>query len=297
MFPAQADGRLARPELPKALLTNYVALAFSPAGSVVRVVAQQGGTLHGTPESDQQARSQIGLDDSFRLMSVASGQAQQVNKGRAENKVLAVGVPDADARSLLALFKERAPAPYSLELSGLASLNAAVKSAMSDAPDEPVCLLDCGARVSMMVFMNKGAVILARKLDVGGDAVIERVEKFMGVDRAMAESIMSEGAIDISSAVREVSDPFLRQVMISRDFVERQENCQVGRVLITGGMAMSAYWLEELRRTTGMSVSGWDPLAGLQFAGQGAPKVLDGQACRFSAAIGAARGALEDANS
>ena len=72
-----------------------------------------------------------------------------------------------------------------------------------------------------MVFVNKGAIILARKLDVGGDAVVDRVQKHLGVEREMAESIMSEGAIDISQSVREVIDPFLRQMMISRDFVER----------------------------------------------------------------------------
>ena len=293
-FPAQESGVHHRPALGKTFGTNYVALAVSSPSSVVRVVAQHGDTLHGTTESEQQARTQIGLDSSFRMMSVASGQQTQAAKSRPENKVLAVAIPNQEAADLMGLFAERAPAPYSLEISGLASLNASLKGPVAKDPEAPVCLLDCGSRVSMMVFMNKGATILARKLDVGGDAVVERVQKYMGVDRAMAESIMSEGAIDISSYVQEVGDPFRRQVMISRDFVERQENCRVSTVCITGGMAMSPYWLEELRRVTGMSVVVWDPTDGMQVQAGAHVEKFKGQWSRFSAAIGAARGALEE---
>lgn len=293
-FPATEGEGHRRPALGKTFGTNYVALAVSSPSSVVRVVAQQGSTLHGTPESEQQARTQIGLDSSFRMMSVASGQQPQTSKGRPESKVLAVAIPNQEAADLLRLFAEGAPAPYSLELSGLASLNASLKGPVAKDPDTPICLLDCGSRVSMMVFMNKGATILARKLDVGGDAVVDRVQKSMGVDRAMAESIMNEGAIDISSSVQEVSDPFRRQVMISRDFVERQENCRVSTACITGGMAMSPYWLEELRRVTGMRVVVWDPTEGLQIQAGAHVDRFKGQWSRFSAAIGAARGALEE---
>ena len=128
--------------------------------------------------------------------------------------------------------------------------------------------------------------------EVGGEAVVEQVQKSLGVDREMAESIMSEGAIDISQAVKEVLDPFLRQMMISRDFVERQENCRVATTFITGGMSLSRYWAAEFMRATGMEVQPWDPMEGLAVAPGAVPQRLQGQPCRFSAAIGAARGAM-----
>ena len=290
IFPS-ADGTGApfRPVFDKRFMTNYVALAFSAPACVVRIVAHMAEP--GSAAVENQVRDQIGLDASFRLSNVPSGQPV---RGKNENRVMAVGVPDSEAASILNLFREGPPAAFSLEVSGLASLNAALKSAMARDPNVPVCLLDCGARVSMMVFANKGAVILARKLDVGGDAVLGRVQKNLGVDEEMAKSIINEGAIDISQAVREVIDPFLRQMVISRDFVERQENCRVTTVYITGGMSMSTYWIGEIRRATGMNVQAWDPMEGMNIAEGAISEPWQNQHYRFAAAIGAAKGALAE---
>lgn len=286
-FPPAEYGEIVRPNLGKAFATNYAALAISAPACVVRVVAHT--SSHMQTEINRQIRDQIGLDTSYRLASIPSGQPV---KGKGESRVLAVAIPDQDASAVLNLFAAGPPAPCSLEISGLASMNAALAGAMAADPEAPACLLDCGSRVSMMVFVNKRAVILARKLDVGGEAVVDRVQKHLGVDRDMAQSIMSEGAIDISQSVREVIDPFLRQMMISRDFVERQENCRVTTVWITGGMSMSAYWTNEIRKATGMNVTAWNPLEGIQVGADALPAELRGQECRLSAAIGAARGAL-----
>lgn len=288
IFPGGAD-ELVRPEIGKIFASNYVALAISAPTCVVRIVAHAASP--GSKDVDRQVREQIGLDAGYRLMSVPSGQAA---KGKNENRVLAVGVPEKDALGVLKLFRDGPPAPCSLEVSGLASLNAALLGPMAANADAPMCLLDCGSRVSMMVFMNKGAIVLARKLDVGGDAVMEGVQKNLGVDREMAASIMSEGAIDISQSVREVIDPFLRQMMISRDFVERQENCHVTTALITGGMSMSAYWSDEIRKSTGMAVQNWDPMEGMMVDADAIPGRLESQRSRFAAAIGAARGVLTE---
>ncbi len=288
IFPPGSDptAGVARPPLGKQFTTNYVALTFSAPSCAVRVVAHTG--THAT-EIEKQVRDQIGLDTTFRLSNVPSGQPVR-NKN--ENRVLAVGAPDKEVQEILDLFKEGAPAPFSLEVSGLASLNAALDGPVAKNPDAPACLLDCGSRTSMMVFVNKGAIILARKLDVGGDAVVEHVQKNLGVEREMAQNIMSEGAIDISQAVREVIDPFLRQMMISRDFVERQENCRVTTAFITGGMSMSAYWINEIRKATGIGVQMWDPLEGMNVASGAIQEKWAGQQSRFTAAIGAAKGAL-----
>lgn len=290
MFPPGEGGALVRPDLGKTFTANYAALAITAPTSVVRVVAHA-PPQYATQGVDEVLRQQIGLDESYRLSSIPSG--QQVTKGKNEQRTLVAAITNADARAVLNLFREGAPAPCSLEISSLASLNAAVAGPVAREPGAPVCLLDCGARVSMMVFINNGAVILARKLDVGGEAVAERVQRQLGVERDMAESIMGEGAIDISQAVREVSDPFLRQVMISRDFVERQENCRVTTAYITGGLSMSSYWIQEIRRQAGMTVKTWDPLEGINVSEGAISAELRGQICRFSAAIGAARGVLD----
>lgn len=286
ILPGMGDHR-AKPSLAKAFLNNYAAVCATSPECVVRVVSHSAGPASGAV--DRQIREQIGLFSNFRLASLAIGQAV---KGKNESRVLAVAVPEEEIAEYLKMFSVGSPAMYSFEVSGLASLNAALMGPMARDPQVPVCLLDCGARVSLMVFMNKGSVILARKLDVGGEAVVEQVQKHLGVDRDMAESIMSEGAIDISQSVREVIDPFLRQMMISRDFVERQENCRVATALITGGMSMSPYWVGEIRKATGMTMQAWDPLEGVAVLPGALPEKWQAHTCRFSAAIGAARGAM-----
>lgn len=292
IFPtAEIGAAPVRPELGKHLLTNYAAMAVTGPSAVIRVVAHVPSAA-GT-SLNQQLREQIGLDNSFRIAFSNTGQQSRT---RGEQRMLAVALSEKDAAEVLDLFREGPPAPASLELSGLAAVHASVMGRQGQDPDAPACHLDCGARVSTMVFVNKGATILTRKLDVGGEAIIDRVQRSLGLDRAIAESIMAEGAIDISQAVSEVIDPFLRQMNISRDFVERQENCRVTTAWITGGMSLSRYWIDMIGKVTGMTIQPWDPLAGIQVMQGAIPERLNGQTARLSGAIGAARAMLEDAS-
>ena len=291
LFPSAEIGAAAvRPPLDKPLLTNYAAIAVTGMSSVIRVIAHVPSAVGSS--LNQQLREQIGLDSSYRVAFANTGQQSRT---RGEQRMLAVALGEKDAAEVLDLFREGAPAPSSLELSGLAAVNASMMSRKVHDPDSPACHLDCGARVSTMAFVNKGAVILTRKLDVGGEAIIERVQRSLGLDRATAESIMAEGAIDISQAVGEVIDPFLRQMNISRDFVERQENCRVTTAWITGGMSMSRYWLDMIGKASGMTIQAWDSLEGIQVQAGAVPDHLVGQMARMTGAIGAARAALEGA--
>lgn len=144
----------------------------------------------------------------------------------------------------------------------------------------------------MMAIFNKGGLVLTRKLDVGGEAVLTSIQKQLGVDRAMAESILSQGAIDVSQSVRSVIEPFLRQVTISRDYVERQENCRISTLYLSGGMSLSASWNDEVMRATGMEARIWNPFENVQIVQGAIPERLQGQEPRFAAAMGAAVGAL-----
>ena len=104
---------------------------------------------------------------------------------------------------------------------------------------------------------------------------------------------MGQGAtIDISQSVHELASPFLRQLSISRDFVERQENCKISRAYLSGGMAMIWNWVKELREAMGLEVQTWDPFQGLALAPGAYPEALAGQQPRFAAAVGAALGVL-----
>ncbi|HEY8241055.1 MAG TPA: pilus assembly protein PilM, partial [Kiritimatiellia bacterium] len=276
-------------QLPKNLIAHYAAMCVTGEHAVVRIVSIPGHVEPGAA-AEQQIRETLGLDAQYRISFTNT----QSTRGKAETKMLTVALPEADAQAVLAHVATGAPAPYSLELSGLSALNACLTGPASAHAAEAVCVIECGSRVSFMAIFNKGALILARKIDVGGESIASHVQKQLGLDSETAQSILAEGAIDISQAVREVIDPFLRQLTISRDFVEREENCRIKTTYISGGMGLSSYWTNEIKKATGMEVQIWNPFDQLTLAPGAYPERLEGQQPRFAAVVGAALGVLKD---
>lgn len=284
---ASAEGESSRLNLPKNLSAHYAALCFTGEHAIVRVVSLPGHVEEGAA-AEQQVRDTLGLDAQYRVAFTSTASS----RGKQETKLLTVAIPEADAQSVLSHVATGAPAPFAMELAGLAALNACLYGPASQHAAEAVCIIECGARVSYLAIFNKNVLILARKIDVGGESIATHVQKQLGLDAETAQSILSEGAIDISQAVREVIEPFLRQLTISRDFVEREENCRIRKAYISGGMSLSSYWTNEIRRATGMEVLPWNPFDVMTVAPGALPERLEGQQPRFAAVVGAALGAL-----
>jgi Tfp pilus assembly PilM family ATPase len=105
---------------------------------------------------------------------------------------------------------------------------------------------------------------------------------------------MESGSFDISQAVSEVMEPFNKQLVISRDFVERRENCRIGHLFACGGMAGSRDWVADVQSATGMDVSAWNPFEGYAAADGAVPEELAGQESRFAAAVGSCLASFEE---
>ena len=236
---------------------------------------------------EQALRSQMGLDASYRIRFNGEGGEKD---GQGE-RFFAVACNDAEVRAMVGLYARGRPALWSLEVSGLAALASALDNPLAADRSQPLCLMEFGEKTSFLAIMSGDRIALARKFDVGAETVIDRIQKMLGVTREIAESVLREGAIDISKAIREAIDPFLRQVMISREFVERSENCRVTRALVTGGLSMCRYWRDEVQRVTGMTIDAWDPFSGID-TGLAADGDWAMQRNRFSAAVAVAREAL-----
>ena len=274
-------------ELAKPMQANYAAVAYSGGRALVRVVSIPGQMSdHG--ETEQALREHIGLDKSYRVAYLPTS----ATRGK-DARVLAVALPNSDAETVLSHVGLGAPAPHSMEISGLSAMHACLMGPAAQADSEAVCIIECGAQVSVMAIFNKGALVLARKLEVGGQLVVAHIQKQFGVDAEMAQSILTQGAFDISASIKHVIDPFVRQLTISRDFVERQENCRISGIFMSGGMCLSAGWVKEIERAAGMPVRMWDPFAGRTMAPGAYPEHLQGQQARFAAAMGSALGGME----
>jgi len=281
------DDTEVRLKLPKNLQANYVALTVSGERAIVRLLNLP-GHVHQGELQEAQVREHVGLGDEYRISSLVLPSV----RGRSETRVLVVGLHEDVARAALALVPSGPPAPYGIEISGLAAL-----SAFSMAPDfqssrEAVGIIESGAKVTFLALFHKGTLALVRKFDFGAETLIVKVQEQLGVDRETAEGIIADGSFDISQPVHEVMDPFLRQLTISKDFVERREDCRVSTMYLSGGTNLSRYWLNEVKSAAGVEVKTWNPFAGLKLLENSYPDELEGQQARFSAAVGACLGSF-----
>jgi len=278
-------------ELPKGFRTNYVAVSVSSERSVVRLLS-----LPGQPQSsaavEAHLREHAGLEGDYRL-SYNSSSIKKNGRGRVETKYLAVAMPEREAAAVLSLVPAGPPAPWSLELSGLGALTAFLHGPGKAHEEESVGVIEGGARVTYLALFCKGQLVLVRKFDFGCETLVTKVEQTMGVEREVAEGIIADGSFDISNCVRDVMGPFLRQLSISRDFVERQEKCRIARLYLSGGMSLSHYWVDAVRSGTKLDVQTWNPFEGVRVAAGAYPERLKGQQTRFTAALGVALGAFE----
>jgi hypothetical protein len=110
----------------------------------------------------------------------------------------------------------------------------------------------------------------------------------------MAQGILSDGSFDISQAVRQAMESFLQQFVISRDFVERREDCHVLRVYACGGAAGMQGWARELQSASGLAPESWNPFGELAVLPGAIPDAAKGQESRFTAALGAAWAVLQE---
>ena len=274
--------------LPKKMLTNYAALTISGDGSSVRILG-----LQGSPNANlidgAQLREQAGLSQDYRMGFAVA----MVGKGKQETKLLVVGLPEKEVQSVLGLVAVGAPAPCSLELSGLSSLAAFLRGPGKAHERDAVAVIDAGARLTFMSVFNKGVLVLVRKFELGSESIVTNVQQQLNVDHDTARGIISDGSFDISQSVRAVMDPFLRQLTISKDFVERREDCRVVKCYLSGGTNLSMYWSEEIRNAAGVESEFWNPFGDLRMADGAYPADLAGQEPRFAAAVGACLGVLE----
>ena len=264
---AEEDGSGNKLPLSKNFRPYYAALSVSGESAIVRHLS-----LPGQPDqnelAEKQIRDHLSLEGKFRLGYIRTNPPQK----KSETRVLAVALSEEEATHIEKLVASGSPAPLALEISGLSALSGFTISMGPTIEDQAVGFVEAGSKVTIIALFNRGVPALIRKFDFGGEALIRKVQQQMGVDHNVAEGIISDGSFDISQSVKDILDPFLRQLTISRDFVERRENCRISKLYMSGGMSLSSYWRDELQRSTGMGVEAWNPFSGFQVAPDAIPR-------------------------
>lgn len=290
LLPAVDLGTPSQPlELPRNMLANYGCLACSGLSSVVRVVGAP--LAEGETElSEEKLRGLLNVGEEFRV----SATLLKRGRGRQDSSFLAAAMPLDDVRFFLNMFPAGPPAPASLEVSGLAFVPAFLHARGEECSDEAVCLIEAGESVSHFVFMNRGQVVLVGKFAAGSGALQRKVVEDLGVDAELARTILGDQSISVSSSLVEAMGPFLKQLLISKDFIERHQGCRVSKTYISGGAGLFSHWNQVLGQELHTEVVAWSPFEKIACDSGVLPASLSGQATRFSAAVGAALGGLLD---
>lgn len=207
--------------------------------------------------------------------------------------MLAAAIPEDDIRFMLNMFPAGPPAPASLEVSGLSFVSAFLHARGKECSDSTVCLLETGETISHFVFLNKGEVVLVGKMPFGARTLRTQLSSDLGVDDDLASSILNDRSINISSSLSKVLSPFIKQISISKDFIERHQGNKVSSIYVSGGLSLLPSCNAELGQMLNSEIKRWNPLENITCDPEILTPEMQEQATRFSAAIGAAIGGFE----
>lgn len=279
-----------RIELPRNMAAHYGCLAYTGTSSVVRMV--NAVLPEGQTElPDQKLRELLNVEDDYRVSATLAKRGQ----GRQDSSFLAAAIPEDDVQFLLSMFPSGPPAPASVEVSGLSFVPAFLNARGDECRDEAVCLIEAGDAVSHFVFINKGVVALVGKFGFGGSTLREKVAQDLGVDDELAGTILTDQSINVSTTMTDVMTPFFKQISISKDFIERHQNCRISKMYVSGGLSLLPHWSSLVEQMLHAEVLFWSPFENMQYDHPNIiPEHLAPQATRFAAAVGAAIGGLEE---
>lgn len=286
ILPPSGPEAAERPELPKPLTAYYTALCATMDSAMLRVFSQ---VLPEEEDLEALVRSNLSAAGDCRV----GGMVLSRGRGKRESTVLGLAVPEKTVQHYRSLFAVGAPAPHSLELSGLAAFSAFLFNRGAQTENQTICLIETGARFTYAAFLHHGQLQIVNRFEVGGEALQRQIQQALGVDSEMAGDILADGSVDVSAPVRQVLNPFTRQLSIYREFVERQNKSTLSGVYISGGQAGFPCWQSAVKEVLGFIPQVWNPFEKLEILPDAFPEHLLGQESRFAAAVGAAIAGME----
>jgi Tfp pilus assembly PilM family ATPase len=278
-----------RPEIPRALASYYTALCATTEEAVLRVFS------HALPEGEVESlptivRNGLNVPEGVRV----GGQIISRGRGKRDSSLLGVAVPEATIKYFLSLFAGGAPAPHSFEIAGLAAFSAFFHNRGEHTVNRTICLIETGARFTYVAFFHRNQLQVINRFSIGGADLRRQVQTTLDVNEEMATEILDGGSIDVSGPVRQALAPFVKQLSVYREFVERRNKCSLDGIYLSGGEATSPCWQAAVSGVLGMPAEAWNPFEKLEVMPDAFPEQLAGQESRFAAAVGAALAGLGD---
>lgn len=283
---APQKGGHGRIDLPKSLLCRHVVLCLPGKNALVKLLSIP-GQLDGDSQTKIREDMGVGSGD-YRIGYKVLGHSHV----RGETRLLAVALPENDLQHHLAFFSAGWPVPISLEVAGLAAINSFVGGYLDECGDESIGVVQFERDVSFFAFIYKKELVLIRKYEFGDEHILNAIQSRLNVNRETALNVAADKSFDISQMIKEVCDPFIRQVVISKHFVERREDCRVSRIFIPDSMMAIHRLAGEIRIASEANVEQWDSFKAVTVQQEAVGSKLADCHSLLAASIGAGIGFL-----
>jgi Tfp pilus assembly PilM family ATPase len=275
--------------IPANLRARYASIATSGNNAIIKLLTFPGAIESSFKKSLPQKLGIID-DEDFRL----SYNIITEGNSRTESSVLAAALPEEEAKAVMHHFASGIPAPYSLEITSLATLHAFEYGPVANDSGETASLIDFGTHTTSLSVFYKKKLVLIRFFEFGTKIVMERLKSTLRINTDTALGILDDSSFDVSDLLMELMGSIASHLIVSRDFVERQNNCSIDMLYAVGGIAMSRAAMQSLSKAMNIKVKAWDPFEGYNIEPQTITKDVEEQHWRFAGAIGAARATLEE---
>ncbi len=275
-------------ELPAEIKAQYGCIATPGENAIIKLLSFPGKPDDKITDKVINSMGIKNLDD-YRLnyKITSSGDAHN------ESHILAAALPENEARQAMTLFSTGIPAPLTLEISGLATISAFLNGPATRHKSEVIGVIEFGDNISTFALFNKNNLSLLRRFNFGTAKIISQIMKTLGIDNKTATDILDEGSFDISMVTNELLVPIANQLAVSRDFIERRENCNVSCLYIIGELANTASTADIIREAMHIDIHTWLPTENITVEENAFSPELENQQWKFSAAIGACLATLE----
>ena len=269
---------------------NYASLAVDVPGIIVKLLTVPGAIDESF--NDKLARN-LGLHDDttdrigYRILKQGSG--------RSESRILAVAMPESAAHRCAHLFATGLPAPWRLGSSVVDTLTAFEAGPVAAQTNNTIAILDFSAKRCCFSIFHKASLVLFRTFEFGMENVFNKISTTLNVDRETATNILADEAFDISDLLQETLQPLFTQLVVSRDFIERRDNCSLQSIHLCGAFSQSDTAMAKIEQALNTSVLPWDPfrIPNLSVV-TSIDDVMENQKWRFAPALGAALAAFEE---
>jgi type IV pilus assembly protein PilM len=178
-----------------------------------------------------------------------------------------------------------------LNLQGMEIENISMTESLIGKDRGSFIILDIGARICNIIYVNQGIIKANRNLDAGGTDFTKAISNSMGItiERAEAMKLSNYNFFGLESSVHiPVVDLILAEVLRIANAVSKDNaNFQIDAVILSGGTALMTGFKEFVADQLKMKVIVGNPLSRIEYDRKLEP-VLDRMKTEFSVSLGLA---------